>query len=97
MKCMRNITRQLVHVSPDGNTSYRFHRDVKRHSNGEPAPYVIIIIKKPRAEEKRIYIPFASMNEGMVKRIMSNFKKWCESYIVLSGEYDPETDRIIEI
>ena len=99
MANMKHITRKFVLVSQFGRDGYTFYREMKYDfKSGERFPFVIVKIKTDGGYgEVRKYIDYTDMNEVTRKSVMTNFKQWCKRYIELSGEYDPDTDKIIEI
>lgn len=93
------LTRKFVLVSRFGRDSYAFFREMKRDfRTGEIHPFIIINIKSSDGSGTlRKFISYDEMNQPMRVSVMTNFKQWCKRYIELSGEYDPDTDKIIEI
>lgn len=43
------------------------------------------------------YLPYNSMTKSTRNEVMRNFKLWCRQTILLSYDFDPQTDKLIDL
>lgn len=99
----KRIERTFNIISPKGNIQYTFIRRMVPCVGAGVVPEVIVWTYRTfRAAGCPIggdtaYLPHKSMNQRTRNAVMNNFKLWCRQTIMMNGDFDPATDKVIEL
>lgn len=104
MASKKVLTREFLMTSPSGK-KIRFvcTREMKPVGEIGLLPHVTIKAYRNFTAAGRpiggdvAYLPYNSMTKATRNAVMRNFHLWCRQTILLSGDFDPQTDKLTDL
>lgn len=104
MASKKVLTRDFLLTSTSGKKIlYRFTREMKPVRDIGLLPHIRVNTYRNFSAAGRpvggdvAYLPYESMSKATRNAVMKNFRLLCSQTILLSGDFDPQTDKLTDM